>query len=231
MPVHRCLKAHKLVGAVVTFKDITERVEAEAAIRSSEHRYRSLFDNMLEGYAYCRMLYEDNWPQDIIYLAVNGAFERLTGLKNVVGRKITEVIPGIKETNPELFEIYGRVVATGKPERFETYSESFGGWLYVSVYSNEKGFFVAVFDNITEHKRADIALHASEEKYRTLIQEINDGVFIMDDRGTFTFVNKALARIHGYEKPDDLIGRNFVELSPPEAREALIAGIQQKYAE
>ena len=214
-------EADKLVGAVVTFKDITERVEAEAAIRSSEHRYRSLFENMLEGFAYCKMLYEDNRPQDFIYLAVNGAFERLTGLNNVVGRKITEVIPGIKEANPELFEIYGRVVATGKPERFETYSESFGGWLYVSVYSNEKGFFVAVFDNITEHKRADIALRASEEKYRTLIQEINDGVFIMDDRGTFTFVNNALARIHGYEKPDELIGRNFVELSPPEAREAL----------
>ncbi len=76
-------------------------------------------------------------------------------------------------------------------------------------------------DEITERKRMESALRASEEKYRTLIQEINDGIFVMDERGNFTFVNNAFARIHGFEKPDDLIGKNFVELTPPEGREAL----------
>jgi PAS domain S-box-containing protein len=80
---------------------------------------------------------------------------------------------------------------------------------------------VGIARNITSLKQADGALRASEGKYRTLIEEINDGLFIMDARGTFTFVNSALARIHGYEKPDDLVGKSFIELTAPENREAL----------
>ena len=60
---------------------------------------------MLDGFAYCKMLFDDrDRPVDFVYLAVNSAFERLTGLKNVVGKRVTEVIPGIKEASPELFE-------------------------------------------------------------------------------------------------------------------------------
>ena len=78
--------------------------------RESEQRYRSLFENMLEGYAYCKMLFDDqDRPVDFVYLAVNSAFERLTGLKDVVGKCVTALIPGIKEAHPEVFEIYGRV--------------------------------------------------------------------------------------------------------------------------
>jgi len=82
--------------------------ERTREVQESEKRYRSLFDNMLNGFAYCRMLFKDDLPQDFIYLDVNKAFEKLTGLKNVVGKKVTEAIPGIKEAHPELFEIYGR---------------------------------------------------------------------------------------------------------------------------
>ena len=57
--------------------------------------YRHLFENMLNGFAYCKMLFEQNQPQDFIYLKVNGTFEQLTGLKNVVGKKVSEVLPGI----------------------------------------------------------------------------------------------------------------------------------------
>ncbi|TAN41002.1 MAG: PAS domain S-box protein [Nitrospirae bacterium] len=81
---------------------------------------------------------------------------------------------------------------------------------------------VGIARDISILKQADAALRVSEEKYRNLVQEINDGLFEMDERGAFTFVNNALARIHGYEKPDDLIGKNFIELTPPERREALL---------
>ncbi len=135
-------------------RNITERKQAEASLRASEKRYHSLFENMLDGLAHCRMIFEQERPQDFLYLDVNHAFEAMTGLKHVVGRRVTEVIPGIRETNPEMFEIYGRVAVTGRPERFEIYLEQLKAWLEVSVYSIEKECFVAVFQNITGRKRA-----------------------------------------------------------------------------
>jgi len=129
-------------------------------IRQSEERYHSLFENMLEGFAYCEMLYdEQNRPVDFVYLDVNKAFERLTGLKDLEGKKVTEAIPGIKELNPELFKIYGRVALTGKTEKFEIYFKPLAKHLSVSVYSPQKGYFVAVFDDITEQKRLNEQLH------------------------------------------------------------------------
>ena len=85
---------------------------AEEKLRASEERYHSLFSNMMDGFAFCKMIFdEENKPIDFVYLEVNDAFERITGLKRdlVVGKKVTEAIPGIKNANPELFEIYGRV--------------------------------------------------------------------------------------------------------------------------
>jgi PAS domain S-box-containing protein len=150
----------------------TERERATMKISESERRYRSLFENMLDGFAYCRMLFDERGaPADFLYLDVNAAFAKLTGVADAVGKKVTEMFPGIKESNPELFEIYGRVALTGEPQIFEAEFKPLGVWLSVSVYCPEREHFVAVFDDITERKRAqeeierlntDLAVRAAE---------------------------------------------------------------------
>ena len=162
-----------------TNTDISALKRIEDELRKSEELYRSLFDNMLNGFAYCKMVFDEGRPQDFIYLAVNDAFTALTGLKDVDGKKVTEVIPGIRESDPNLFELYGRVTLSGKPERTEIYVEALKAWYSISVYSPEKEFFVAVFDVITERKRAE------EE-----IKKLNDKLFARNEQ--LEFANKEL---------------------------------------
>jgi PAS domain S-box-containing protein len=175
------------------------RKRREALLRKYEESGRSLFDYMLDGYAYCKMLFENEQPRDFIYLDVNPAFARLTELKNVVGQKVSQVIPGIRESNPELFEIYGRVALTGKPERFETYLPSLGIWFDVSVFSPAKEYFVAIFENITERKRAEKAIQESEARLRLALNAANAGTWEWDLRTNENYWSEELWRLYGID--------------------------------
>jgi PAS domain S-box-containing protein len=151
----------------------------------SEEKYRLLFENMTEGFAYCKMIFDcKNKPSDFVYLEINGAFEKLTGLKraNVVGKLVSEAIPGIKEAHPELFEIYGRVALTGKSTNFEFEFKPFGIWLLISVYSPSKDYFAAVFQNITEQKELGKKLEEYSQGLEFTVQERTKELFGAQDR-------------------------------------------------
>lgn len=165
------LENNVISNYILVSEDITEKkkmvdnlIVAKENAEESEERFHSLFENMIEGFAYCKMIFENGNPVDFIYIEVNNSFEALTGLKNVRGKKVTELIPGIRQSDPLIFQIYGRVALTGKPERFEMYVESLNDWYSVSVYSSKKEFFIAVFDVITERKNTEKALISSKEK-------------------------------------------------------------------
>ncbi len=202
--------------------DISERKTGE----ESERRYRSLFENMSEGFAHCEMVFDDHGrPIDFVYLAVNNSFEKLTGLQNVVGKRFTEVIPEGKDSQPELFERYSRVALTCEPERFEIEIKALGMWFSVSAYGAGKGCFVATFDNITERKRIEQALRQAEERYRAIFEGAVVGIFQSTPGGRYINVNPALASMLGYDSPQELVA-SITDISQqvyvdPESREEM----------
>ena len=74
---------------------------------------------------------------------------------------------------------------------------------------------LSMTQDITEHNRMEEAIHLSEERYRTIIDEIEDGYYEMDLAGSFTFVNDSMSRILGYSRKE-LIGMNYRLFTPVE---------------
>jgi PAS domain S-box-containing protein len=122
---------------------------------------------MPSGVAYCRVLFEGPPPHDFVYLAVNDAFTTRTGLKDVVGKRVTEVIPGFRETDAELLNVYAQVASTGTPQTLVWRVEALDRWFTVSVYCPAKDHFVALFDTSHAMPAAE-ALRESELRFRTM---------------------------------------------------------------
>ncbi|HEY1406612.1 MAG TPA: PAS domain S-box protein, partial [Spirochaetota bacterium] len=188
---------------------------AKESLSEREVEYRSLFEHMRNGIAYCKMHFVEGKPVDFTYLAINNSFESQTGLTDVVGKRVSEVIPNIRESDPVLIETYGRVSQTGKPEQFEIHLDSLDMWFSISVYCPKPDHFVAVFDVISERKKIENDLRKSEEQYRLLVESADDSIVMSDLNGKHLFRNKAYYTSLGYE-PGYKMGKNGYAIVHPD---------------
>ena len=174
-----------------TFEDITAR-------RQAEEEYGALFQQMLDGFAVHEMLCDPSGaPVDYRFLAVNPAFERMTGLQAdaIVGRTVMEILPG---TEPYWIETYGRVALTGEPAFFENYHADVGKHFEVTAFRPAPHQFACIFQDTTERKQAEEALR----KERALLKSIVDHIPVMitryDPAANMMYLNREFEKIIGW---------------------------------
>ncbi len=201
---------------VVSLRDISERKRAEDALRASERRYQDLFDSMLNGFALHEIICDEhNQPVDYRFLKVNPAFEKLTGLsaQQVVGRTVREVLPHAVET---WIATYGQVALTCQPVHFTQYSAPLERIYEVVAFCPERGRFATIFADVTDRVRAEEALRASEERFRTVVTSTDDVIFTLDREHRHTGVFGRWVQDAGLT-PDWFLGRTTGEIFGPEA--------------
>lgn len=193
--------------------DITEKRKAEEALIESEQKYRELFNNMLNGFAYHKILFnEKGEPSDYVFLEVNKAFEELTGLKGELakGKRVTEVIPNIDKDSARWIPKYGEIALTGKAKRFENYSEQIKKWFSIIAFSPQKNHFATIFEDITEKKLAEEKVKSDRDKLLKIINSISQIIIAIDKEGNITEWNNTIAEKSGI-KEKDIIGKNISE--------------------
>ena len=129
----------------------------------SESHYRALFESIDLGLCVIELIFDaDGRAVDYVFLEVNPAFTDHTGLKNVVGRRIRELVPAIEE---RWFRIFGDVARTGVPIRFEQEAAALGRWYSVYAFRVDdpsQRHVAVLFRDISEQKRTEEALRRSE---------------------------------------------------------------------
>ena len=213
--------------------ELEARMAAEQALRKSEKTYHLLFDNMLNSCTHNRMIYRDGKSVDYEYLAVNPAFKMMTGLKDVVGHKASEVIPGYVQDNPDSMMVFSQVVETGEPKLWEHYLAALDKWFSFGIYRPAEGEFIVLCEDITKRKKAELALKASEQRFSTVFHASPVAIVISEpESGKLIDVNKAFLHLFGYAR-DEVIGYTSIELGmwgDTGQRKKMISQLQERGA-
>jgi len=217
-----------LVGTIECIRDVTDRKQAEEALRKSEQRFKELYDNAPVGYfeydAQGRITSVNRTELEML----GYAFEEMIGQpvwKFVVEEEIArqQILAKLAGTMPPargLERTYRRKDGATFPAIVEDR-------LILDSEGKIKGIR-ATIQEITERKRVEEALRESEEKYRTILETIEDGYFEVDITGNFTFFNDSLCRMLGYTK-DELMGMNNRQYMDKETAEKVYQVFNQLY--
>ena len=196
-------------------QEITERKRATNNLAESEQKYRTLFHDSLEAMS---LTLEGK------IIDVNTAWLQMHGFESkgdVVGMNITDIIH--EEDRKMLFD---------RREKWPHYEDRLyelrdvrrdGSIVNVEVYSSKislenKCFILATIRDILTRKQAEEVLRESEEKYRAILENIEEGYYEVDLEGNFTLFNDALCNITGYSR-DELMGMKSRDHINPEDME------------
>ncbi len=193
----------------------------QAELRESEEKHRLLIEHAVSGVSVHEMIFDAaGEPVDYIFLSANPAFETHTGLAvaDVVGRRATEVLPGIENT--PFIEIYGAVVRTGKPVSFEHYFKPLNRHLFISAYRLGNGRFATVFTDINQRIQAEEKVRLNEQYLRSVFRAVPTGIGVVSNRILRT-ANDRLCTMTGYTK-EELLGKSTRMLYPSSSEYAKV---------
>ena len=197
--------------------DITERKRMEEALQESEKRYRNLFNTMNEGFCIIEVLFDAKGePEDYRFLEVNDAFEKQTGLDNVVGKRMRELVPA-HETH--WFETYGKVALTGEAAHFMNEAKVLNRVYDVHAYrvgKPEQRRVAIVFNDFSDYKRAEEAIRASEAQFRNLANAIPQLCWTANADGWLSWYNERWYEYTG-TTPEQMEGWGWQSVHDPVA--------------
>ncbi|MBD2115123.1 MULTISPECIES: PAS domain S-box protein [Cyanophyceae] len=197
--------------------------DAEAQLRELETKYHTLFESLDEGFCICELLFDENGePTDYRFLEINAAFERLTGLKQVIGKTARELAPN---RDTYWVELLGSVVRNRESVRFEAQERALNRWFNVHAFcigEPQRHQFVALFTNITETKRIEAERQKVEQKRERFLAAGSDLQVIMSSHGYFHWVSPAFERVLGWT-PAEMTSHPWTDFLHPDDVSASIA--------
>jgi PAS domain S-box-containing protein len=182
--------------------DITDRKNAEQALQESEELFRNVIDHIASGIAVYQVVGDGD---DFIFKDINPTGARI-GQKTReehFGRSVTDVYPGVKEMG--IFDAIQRVWKTGNPERFPLHQyqdNKLHIWVENYIFKIPTGEVVAVYDDVTEQKQAEIAQKESEKRFRTLFEQAGDSIFLATMDAKLINVNQRACDSLGYTRSE-----------------------------
>jgi PAS domain S-box-containing protein len=220
----------KPIGYQCISRDVTERKKAETALREGEEKFRNILETMEEGYYEVDLRGTYTFANKASCKIHKRTYDELIGLNN---REFSD-----PETAKRIYKIYNEIYKTGVPAKVFDYPifRSDGEVVIVetsgSLMRNAEGKpigFRGFSRDVTARKKAEKALRESEEKYRLLVENANDGIYITQD-GVINFPNPRFLDFTGYSR-DELASMKFLDLVHPEDKEAIAARQKNKEVE